>query len=128
LVCQPQLGHIFRRKPTHMSVEGHQRERIIAVERQLLAALCQGLLDQGRGEELLRRLEKHAFALPDHEVIFRALRKLPPIRPGLLREALAVMVTRMGFPDADLEVYFEAYALAEENLDGLLRELQYPSL
>jgi hypothetical protein len=106
-----------------MSTHRHQQERTIAVERQLLAALCQGLLDQGRREELLRRLENHAFALPDHEVVFQALRKLSPIKPERLKETLAVTVTRMGFPDADLDIYFEPNALAEEDFAGMLREL-----
>jgi len=106
-----------------MSADGGPRERRIAAERQLLAALCQGSLDEERREELLRRLDKHTFATPDHEVVFRALRKLPTIKPERVRETLAATVTRMGFPDADLNIYFERHAPVEENLADLLREL-----
>jgi hypothetical protein len=106
-----------------MSPDGDLRERRIAAERELLAALCQGSLDEKRRKELLRRLDTHTFAMPDHEVVFRALRKLPTIKPERVREALAAAVTRMGFPDADLNIYFEGHAPVEENLANLLREL-----
>src|SRR5580704_6053081 len=106
-----------------MSAEEGSRERRIEVERQLLAALCQGSLDGERREELLRHLEKHAFAVPDGEVVFHALRRLPQIKPEHIREALATTVTRMGFPDADLNIFFDAPAPAGENLADLLREL-----
>jgi hypothetical protein len=106
-----------------MSAESGRRERQIAVERQLLAALCQRSLDDESREELLRRLEKHAFAMPDHEVVFRALTKLAMIKAQRMREALAATVTRMGFPDVDLNLFFEPPASAQENLADLLREL-----
>jgi hypothetical protein len=106
-----------------MSPDSGGSERRIEVERLLLAALCQGTLDDESREELLRRLEKHAFATPDHEIVFRALRKLPALNPERMREALAATVTRMGFPDVDMNVFLQPHAFAQGNLADLLREL-----
>ena len=106
-----------------MSADSGRRERRIAAERQLLAALCQGSLDDESREELLRRLEKHVFAMPDHEVVFDALRKLPAMKAERMREALAATVTRMGFPDVDLNLFFEPHAVARGTMADLLREL-----
>lgn len=106
-----------------MSADRGPRERSIAAERQLLAALCQVSLGGQAREELLQRLEKHRFATPDHQVVFEALRKLPTLKPGRVREALTATVTRMGFPDADVNIFFELQPPTEENLPDLWREL-----
>jgi hypothetical protein len=100
-----------------------ERDKKIVVERRLLAALCQGSLGAQARADLLQRLDAHKFATPDHEVMFQALRTLPPGNIGRVREALAAAVTRMGFPDMDLEPLFHTPAAAGNDLPALLDEL-----
>ena len=85
---------------------GGDNDTRVEAERQLLAALCQNSLDADTRAEVLRRLARCVFADPEHEVIFRALTKLPEHDPERGRIELGVRVTRMGFPDFDLEPFF----------------------
>ena len=88
-----------------VSAERRLAERVLA-ERRLLAALCQNALDPAARNEVLRRLAGYAFADPEHEVIFRALANVPVSDPERARAALGVRITRLGFPDFDLDPFF----------------------
>jgi len=80
-------------------------ERRLA-ERSLLAALCQNALNPAARIEVLRRLAGCVFADPEHEVIFRALANVPVSDPERTRAALGIRITRLGFPDFDLDPFF----------------------
>ena len=100
-----------------------KRDEKVAVERRLLAALCQNSLGAQARADLLLRLGEHKFATPEYEVVFQALRKLPPASVGRVREALTTTITRMGFPDMDLEPLFSTVAAAENDLPSLINKL-----
>ncbi len=87
------------------SAERRLDERVLA-ERRLLAALCQNALDPAARIEVLRRLAGYTFADPEHEVIFRALATMPVTDPERARAALGIRITRLGFPDFDLDPFF----------------------
>ena len=82
------------------------RESRIEAERKLLAALCQGALDARTRGTILQRLKHYVFAEPDHEVLYRALATMPAVDPADARQALTQAVTRLGFPDVDLDSLF----------------------
>jgi hypothetical protein len=71
----------------------------------------------------MQRLGSRPFAQPDHEVIYRALAFMPEMDRQELRERLAQTVTRMGFPDMDLEALFREAPPNPNDLPSLLQLL-----
>lgn len=93
------------------------------IERWLLAALCAPALDQQHRAEILDRLAAHTFAEPDHETIFRALVKVPHATAEHIRETLTARLTRLGFPDVDVEPIFATAPPSPEKIRVLLQQL-----
>ena len=93
------------------------------IERLLLAALCASALGRQKRAEILERLAAHEFASSDHEVIFRALANMPGASAERIRETLRARLTRMGFPDIDVEPIWELPPPSAERISALLREL-----
>lgn len=94
------------------------------LERQLLAALCSAVLDRRKRVQILERLRSHAFADPDHAVIFQALANMPTAGARHIRETLAARVTRLGFPDIDVNPILEIESPSVEKIDALLLRLE----
>ena len=93
------------------------------IERLLLSALCRGTLAQSTRAEVVNRLATHEFIDPEHEIVFVALTRLGSRAPQDLRAALGTGITRLGFPDYDLEPFFDRNAPDEEEVKTLLRHL-----
>lgn len=93
------------------------------LERQLLAALCSSTLDCLTRAQILAHLRAHAFADPNHDVIFRALANMPPATAEHIRETLAARLTRLGFPDIDVDPILELEPPSPEKINSLLRRL-----
>ncbi|PYU24477.1 MAG: hypothetical protein DMG32_13860 [Acidobacteria bacterium] len=96
---------------------------IAEIERWLLAALCAPAPDRQTRAEILERLAAHTFAIPDHEVIFRALVKMPHATAKHIRETLSARLTRLGFPDIDVEPIFGLAPPSAEKIRTLLHLL-----
>jgi len=77
------------------------------IEWHLLAALCATALNREMRAQILKRLSAHTFANPDHEIIFQVLAKMPLATAEHIRETLSARLTRLGFPDIDVEPIFE---------------------
>jgi len=99
------------------------RDEQIEAERKLLAALCQATVNAQIRAKILQRLQAHAFVEPDYEVIYRALVAMPEAESGEIRERLARAVTRLGFPDVDLDALFSAIPSSSAELAALLESL-----
>jgi len=56
-------------------------------------------------------------------VLFDCLQALPLERPELIRELLPARLVRAGFPDFDLESFFQAIEVSDEEARRLCREL-----
>jgi aryl-alcohol dehydrogenase-like predicted oxidoreductase len=93
------------------------------IERRLLAALCAPGFDHQARTEMLERLATYKFANPDHDVIFRALAKMPRAGVAQIRETLSARLTRLGFPDIDVEQILDVEPPSSEEISGLLRQL-----
>ena len=93
------------------------------IERQLLAALCFTQIDSETRAAVLERLAAHAFANADHEIIFQVLAKMPRAPGEHFRETLSARLTRMGFPDIDVEPIFEFSPPSPEQIKSLLQQL-----
>ena len=99
-------------------------EEIRAAERSVLQALCQGaggvtLLGEGA-----RILHGCRFCDPLHQIIFETLCEIGPAAPALVRELLAARLTRKGFPDVDLDPFFEPHGLTAGAAMALMKRLR----
>ena len=105
-------------------MSGNQINRI---ERRLLHFLCGGRGGTQLREEMISRLRTYAFRSVEHQVLFDCLQAMPLDRPELVRELLPARVVLAGFPDFDLEPFFEAGGLNDEEARTLCRELTQSS-
>jgi hypothetical protein len=93
------------------------------IERRLLSALCATALDPEMRALILERLSAHTFANPDHEIIFQALAKIPLAPAGHIRETLSARLTRLGFPDIDVEPILGFSPPSPDTITALLQQL-----
>jgi hypothetical protein len=99
------------------------REEQMEAEHKLLAALCQSAVGAETRAAILQRLKAHAFAEPDHEVLYRALVTMPAADSSDARQALTQAVTRLGFPDLELSEFFKEYSPTADEIAALLARL-----
>lgn len=93
------------------------------IERRLLAALCAATLDLQMRTQILGRLSAHTFANRDHEIIFQALVKIPLAPAEHIRETLSARLTRLGFPDIDVEPILGLSPPSADTIAALLQQL-----
>ena len=93
------------------------------IERRLLSALCATALDPEMRALILKRLSAHTFANRDHEIIFQALAKIPLAPAEHIRETLSARLTRLGFPDIDVEPILEFSPPSPDTITALLQQL-----
>jgi hypothetical protein len=82
------------------------RETQFATELQALRVLCDEAIPREDRQKLLQTLSHHLFIEPEHQVVFESIRALfprGPISAGQLR----VHLNNRGFPDTDVEKYFQ---------------------
>jgi hypothetical protein len=103
--------------------EAQRHPPAVEIERQLLAALCSRALDHPTRAAILAALRAHRFTNPDHDVIFRALARMPSAAAEHIRETLGARLTRLGFPDIDIDPIFELEPPSAEKINLLLRQL-----
>ena len=93
------------------------------VERLLLGALCAGpLTPQDRSDTLLS-LAGYNWIGPDHRVIYEALRRSRQPESAALREHIVAEITRLGFPDIDVESFFNPCTLTKAEVVKLANYL-----
>lgn len=81
-------------------------EQILALEREILRALCTcAQLNAERGG-LLKALASHSWGDAEHRVVYEALLRTVSRDSEALRSELPATATRMGFPDVDWGEYF----------------------
>jgi hypothetical protein len=95
----------------------------VEIERQLLAALCSPALDPATRLGILAGLRAHKFTNPDHDVILGALENLPRAAIEHIRETLSARLTRLGFPDIDVDPILELEPPSAEKINLLLQQL-----
>jgi hypothetical protein len=96
----------------------------LTLELEILRSLCSVQVSAPSRDIILRSLAHHAWHDPEHRVVFEALRRIRSSTPSAVRDELPATVTRMGFPDVDLNRYFagrETPGLAE--IEMLVRAL-----
>lgn len=93
------------------------------IERRLLSALCVATLGRKTRALILERLSAHTFANRDHEIIFQALAKIPLAPAEHIRETLSARLTRLGFPDIDVEPILGVSPPSADTIAALLQQL-----
>jgi len=83
------------------------REKQFAADLQALRALCDEATSREERQQLLQLLSRHAFAQPEHQVVFESICVLFRHGPVSLPQ-LRVHLNNRGFPDVDVETYFQA--------------------
>jgi hypothetical protein len=93
------------------------------LERRLLAALCASSLAPEDRTDILRTLAHHNWINPDHRVICEALRRSRHRDSAALREHISAEITRLGFPDIEIEPFFTPRSLTKVEIVGLAHAL-----
>src|SRR5581483_2824317 len=93
------------------------------IEQRLLAALCTSGPDDATRARIFQWLASHQFAVPDHETIFRALLKMRGAPARHIRETLGASITRLGFPDIDVDPILSLEPPSPQQIAALLDSL-----
>ena len=78
----------------------------ISAELQALRALCREETPTADREQIIKTLSAHSFSNPERQVVFESLRSLLA-RGGVSPERLRIHLNNRGFPDTDVEKYFQ---------------------
>ena len=98
-----------------------RRAQVDDRERAYLALLCQGSLNGALRLELERFLSSHCWKSHDHRAVFEAVAGWRA-EPDAIRAGLPARLTRLGFPDTDIEEYFAPAGVSVETAFEWLRE------
>ncbi len=98
-------------------------DALAGAERILLRALCHSGTPRSLLSEILQRAEGHAFREARHQIVFRALREIGLHGSPGLEPHLAAHLTRLGFPDIDVEELFAGAAPTEAEIRAALGRL-----
>lgn len=94
------------------------------VERRLLRVMCSPRTSREQIIGAIKRLANYAWVVPEHAVVFQAIRHAVSLAHGSWRELLPMQATRMGFPDVTWSEYFATDADEPFSLNDLVRKLR----
>jgi hypothetical protein len=83
------------------------RETKFATELQTLRVLCDEAAPREERQRLMQSLAQHVFIEPEHQVVFESICALFPRGP-ISTAQLRVHLNNRGFPDTDVEKYFQS--------------------
>ncbi len=96
----------------------------LQAERNVLRALCQSAARSDVLARSITLLAHYRFREPAHQIVFDALRELGHRSGRQIRELLAVRLNNKGFPDLNLEPFFEPSPVSPAHVFSLIRALQ----
>jgi hypothetical protein len=100
------------------------REKILASERDVLRAMCQGTREGPVRAEGLAILAAYRFADSVHQLVFDTLRQIPSDSPPIIRQQLTGRLNNKGFPDLDLDTFFEPHNISAEQARAQMHGLR----
>ncbi len=83
------------------------RETQFAGELQALRTLCDETAPREERQRLMSSLPQHIFIEPEHQVVFESIQALFSRGPISMAQ-LRVHLNNRGFPDTDVEIYFQS--------------------
>ena len=99
-------------------------ETLLAAEREILRALCQSAADGLVRKEGLTLLADYSFRDNFHQLVFDAVRELRHLPPRIFREQLPIRLNNLGFPDLDLDIFFQPSILTDSQVMSRMRALR----
>ena len=96
---------------------------LIATERSVLRAMCQGVEGGSAWEEGMRLLRSYRFRDVTHQMVFEALQQLGTGKPQVIREHLQRRLVLAGFPDLSVQSFFEPHGLGYRQMQELMQSL-----
>ncbi|MGB0036696.1 MAG: hypothetical protein WBP79_14590 [Candidatus Acidiferrales bacterium] len=97
--------------------------KIVELERGLVRALCSNPNAAVLWEIAAQRLNNYVWIDADSRVVFHALQKSREHTPAALRAQLRALVTRMGFPDVDWDLFLGPCELREAEVGAMVDAL-----
>ncbi len=82
------------------------REKQFATELRALRTLCDEAIPRNLRQNLIQSLGSQAFKEPEHQAVFESIRALFPRGP-ISEEQLRIHLNNRGFPDTDVEEYYQ---------------------
>jgi hypothetical protein len=82
-------------------------ETQFTAELQSLRTLCDESAPRDERQTLMNSLNQHIFIEPEHQVVFESIQTLFPRGPISMAQ-LRVHLNNRGFPDTDVEKYFQS--------------------
>ena len=98
-------------------------QEVVAAERAVLQALCQGTESGLVGDDGLRLLVAYRFRDTTHQVVFDVLRQIPSGNPEAIRRHLQQRLVLAGFPDLDPQEFFVPHGMDHQQVLQLIRRL-----
>lgn len=98
-------------------------KQILDAERRILSLICQAPARGTVRSELERELADYSWREREHQIVFEVLQEIPSSNPQTIRQQLPVRLTRKGFPDLNLETYFQPCDLANSQPARSIRSL-----
>jgi len=95
----------------------------VEVERQLLCAMCSRRVSRKQIISAIDQLAGYAWLVPEHAIVFQAIRGALRLAHGSIRELLPAQATRNGFPDVEWPEYFARASDEETSLNELANRL-----
>ena len=92
-------------------------------ERTVLRAMCVGALGRTVWREGVALLADYRFADNVHQLIFDTVREIHTGDPLILRQLLPARLNNKGFPDLDLDTYFQPHIFTAGQTIALIRAL-----
>jgi hypothetical protein len=93
------------------------RKTQLAAEFKALCTLCDEAIPRKLRQNLIQSLSPSKFTEPEHRVVFESVCALYPRCP-ITAEQLRIHLNNRGFPDTDVEKYFQPSAAANFRPDG----------
>ena len=98
---------------------------IVESELYVLRAMCQGTPERRVYDEGMTILANYPFVDKTHQLVYDALRELHSDVPTIIQALLPSRLTNKGFPDIDVETYFQPHHLAAPVAISMMEGVQF---
>lgn len=99
-------------------------KKIVAVERLVLQAMCQGTPERTVWDDGMLILGSYPFHDVVHQLLFDTLGEINTDLPPIIRQQLPARVTLKGFPALDLAPFFQPHPLNAAQAVALMHQLR----
>jgi len=97
------------------------------LELKILRALCRREFSARDWSRLTSQLADYHWQDSDHRVVYEALTAIRSTDAETRRGQLPAQATRMGFPDVDWKIYFEAEDSPKSGIEDMIQQLKAKS-